>query len=385
MDNKIEILLNSQKNITSVNVDTYNKIELISNQKLINEYDVNRILNATELFDAEREVNENYRIYGKIEYMSILNGLKNSYSEFKDFFLPQIDNSKNITNSFDFYLVKPAESGYTQIVDYSTRYLRYFKVIATPADFEIYPIGFANNVYGEQAYSFNFNNDFNIADLTDGFGFPLTELFLYAQYKRTGSETMKCTLWNAITGNESKVVLNPTTLVIGDYVKVTTGGKISDMIEYSEPNYYQYQLYPQTFYIFTPYDPSKRLVWKYNPFIPFQLRYLSNDLYKANTGNTSYDEITSIPTYATNLGNDNFVWREILPQGYIDPLTGIGVNYPFINKKRYLFSNIVFSVVPDLTDSETLTAFSAVWFEINATTINTTPIGDINNIGKPCR
>lgn len=165
----MEILLNSLKNVHSVNVDNYEKVELTRKVGAINEYDIRNILSATEIFDAEREANPVYRIYGKIEYMSLLNGLRNNYINFSDFFAPQLSNSKNVLTSFNFYLVRPATSGYTQIFSGGSTilYERFFQVVATPSDFEIFPAGFSNNVYGEQAYAFNFNRDFDITPYVD--------------------------------------------------------------------------------------------------------------------------------------------------------------------------------------------------------------------------
>jgi len=387
MDKSIQILLNSFKNIASVDVDNFNKIEVDNKPMEINEYDIRNVLSATEIFDAEREANPIYRISGKIEFMSMLNGLKNTYSTFSDFFYPELINSKNASNSFDYYLVRPT-SGYTQVISGGSTilWIRYFKVIATPSDFDIYPAGFSNNVYGEQAYAFNFNKDFNVAPYLDNFGFPATELFLYAQYKNSSSpaETFYFTQWNNTAGVVSpKLAFVPKALVIGDVIKTTAGDRIGDLIEYSKSTFYQAQLSPQAFYIRTPYSGGY-LQWKYNPLIPFTLRYFNDNLSKANISGTSYEQVNSIPYYATDMGNGNRVWRTIMPQGYFDPLTGIGVDYPFVNKKRYLFSNIILSVAPDLNDASTLAKFSEIWFSRFATPLDITPVGDINNIGKPC-
>ena len=386
MDKKVEILLNSHKNVDSVDVDTYDKVELANKQSNILEYDVRNVASATEVFDAERQATQIYRIYGKIEYMSLLNGLKNNYSEFEDFFNPQEEYSKNLKNSFKFYLVK-AGTGYTNITQSNhTKFKRYFEVIATPSEFELFDAGFANNVYGEQGYSFDFTVDIDISNYFDNFGFPATELFLYVEYIKAATETIRKSRWSTTTGNE----LTPTTfstkpLNIGDVVETSTGVNIEDLIEYSEPNYYQVQDSQQIFYIRTPYDGGpERLQWKYNPFIPLRLQYLSNEVYRANTGNTVYEQVQSIPSFATDLGNGNFVWRNILDQGFIDPLTGIGVNYPFVNKRRYLYSNIVFSVVPDMNDTETRVAFEEVWYSPDAESIDITPLTDLDDIGKPC-
>ena len=128
------------------------------------------------------------------------------------------------------------------------------------------------------------------------------------------------------------------------------------------------------------------MVFKYKPFIPIRLRYFANEVNRVNTGTTSYDDLMSIPTYATKIDNNgNYVWRDILPQGYIDPLTGIGVNYPFVNGRRYLFSTIVLTVIPDMDDIDTAIAFDNMWFSNNSTIKNKKPKSDLNNIGKPCQ
>jgi hypothetical protein len=383
----VEILLNSFKNIRSVNVDNFDKFELRNNPALLNEYDIRNVLSVTEIFDAEREANPVYRIYGKVEYMSLLNGLRNNYYLFQDFFSPQTTSCKNLLNSFDFYLVK-AGTGYTHVISGGSNvlYQRFFTVIATPANFELYPAGFSNNVYGEQAYAFSFNTDFDIENFYDNFGFPATELFLYAQYKPATSpaEVLSMTTWSP-TGVKSVSAFTPATLNTGDTIQSLFFLKIGDMIEYSLTDFLQVPYADQTFYIQTPYQAG-RLIWKYNPLIPFRLQYFAEQLNIVNTGSTSYEQTSTIPSFATRIPNtDNFVWRYLQPQGYFDPLTNLGVDYPFVNKKRYLFSNIVLDVVPDLNDTQTLAAFAEVWYTRNATKINVTPLGDINNIGKPCR
>jgi hypothetical protein len=383
MDKQIKILLNSAQNINSVNLDIFDKIELDVLPKEITEYNIRNVVNATEVFDAEREENQVYRIYGKIEYLSLLNGLKLDYTQFQDFFYPLKDNCKNIFNSFDFYLLRPAPSGYTNVS--GIEYIRYFEVIAIPDNFELFPVGFSNNVYGEQGYSFNYNIDIDISNYFDNFDFPVTELFLYAQYKKTASETVFFTNW--VSSGSTQVELLTKTLDVGDFVETLNNIRVGDLIEYSELLFLQEQLSEQTYYILTPYTTNSgtsRLKWKYNPFIPLRLRYLTDSYYVANTGSTSYELVQSIPPYATDIGNGNFVWRNIAIEDYTDPLTGLGTNHPFVNKKRYAFSSIIMDMTPDLTDDITREAFEEVWFTRNKYNIKTTPTGDINNIGKPC-
>ena len=119
------------------------------------------------------------------------------------------------------------------------------------------------------------------------------------------------------------------------------------------------------------------------------MRYFNDALNNVNTGTTSYEQQISIPYYATLLtggtvGKGNFVWKDILPQGFIDPVTNQGVDYPFVNMRRYLFSTIILTISPNLQDSNTLQVFTQIKFG-PPTVLNNAPMGDINNIGKPCQ
>lgn len=532
MDNKIEILLGSEKNINSVNVDNYNKIELTNKESEITEFTVNDVVNATELFDTEREDNPVYRIYGRIEYMSLLNGLKDDYNEKVDFFNPQkTGNFKDIFNSFDFYLVAPSSGATYHNISNTNKFRRSFDVIADKNDFELYNGGFSKNVYGEQTYIFSFKKDFDVSNLYDKFGFPVTELFLYIQYKKSNNgaditEKIYYNRWSISTGNKSKIILDTKDLNVGDSVEANNGYNVHDIIEYNKEEYLQEQVDSQKFYVRTYYNSSSNIYieWNYNPFIPFRLRYLDDvvstaklsnivesgttlNVYKVNTPTTSInvtkslkqnisettksiidwdgDPINSgygwnpstgilrffssglyninfktqiylseatdkyiaetylqestngttwtnipnttrkylitnttegtiveqyfsvgnrirvrvrlipnpderkleiIPDFATIIEDDGkYVWRDIVPQGYIDPLTDIGVDYPFLNGKRYLFSPIILDVIPNLNNTKTASVFNEIAFSDDADTIDKTPITELDDIGKPCQ
>ncbi len=401
MDKKIEILLGSKKNIKSTDVDNFNKIELSRKTSTINEYDVRNVLSVTDVFDAEREANQIYRIYGRIEYLSLLNGIKNDYGILPDFFTKYpVGTFRSIVDSFNFYMVMPTTAT-TLTQTSSTLYTRKFKVLAKPYNFEIFPAGFSNNVYNEQTYAFSFSVDFDVSDLVDGFGFPLTELYIYAEYiPRTNvyntPELMYYTKWNS-TGS-TRQVFTPTSqpIEVGNTLVSSGGYPIMDIVEYGKSQFYQSSYSEQVYYISTPYlnitryygnsytYENKQITWNYKPLIPIRLRYFANQLNQVNTGTTVYDETNRIPYYATNLGGGNFVWRDILPQGYTDPTSGLGVDYPFINKRRYLFTSIILDVTPDLTDSNTWNVFKNIKYS-TPTVLNTSPSTDLNNIGKPCQ
>jgi len=397
----MEILLNSYKNINAVNIDSFQKIELSNRVSEITEYEYNNTLSATEVFDAEREYYQNYRVYGRFEYLSLLNNLRVDYSGSTDFFsTTKFESVKTLLNSFDFYLVKPSTT-FTQLDD--NLYVRNFDVIVTPEHVNVFPAGFSNNIYADETYSFIVNTDIDVKYYLDALGFPLTELFLYAKYKISSNgekepkiETLEGVEWSSVGGysvDSTKVTLTTNEYNIGDVI-------YGDLIEYSKVTFEQFVNTNQTYYIGTPcihgFEVNSgmgmtksysaiTMIWKYNPFMPLRMRYFSNELYKVNSGDTSYEEVESIPSYAIKLDdNGNYIWRKIYSQGYVDPITGIGVDYPFVNKKRYLFGSLVLDVVPDLDDANTREVFRNIYFEedYNIDAIN--PKTDLNNIGAPC-
>lgn len=445
MDEKFQILLGSKKNINSVNVNTYAKIELTNKVEEINEYNINNSLSASDVFDAEREASEIYRIYGRIEYLSLLNNLKNvdELPTLNDFFIPYFPNdptlaytSKTILNSFNFYLLAPSATGYTNITisGDNTYYIRDFEIIAKPNYFDIYPAGYSNNVFNEQIFSFNVNVDINIENylqntttttitrtrtisttgttiitttgettatgttiitgITTGSttttgstitttgetitttGIPITELYLFAEFIPDQNNTKKYTVWDS--GGTSSIINYDTTSKV-----------YSDVIKYTKDEFMIENYASQTHYIETQYDKNV-LEWKYNPLIPLKLRYFSDSVSTANINDVSYEETSKIPYYALKendlplLDNGKRIWRDILPQGYIDPISGIGVDYPFINNRRYLFSSIILDIIPNLSisGSNTYNIFKELNF-YDPNLIHTQPT-DLNNIGKKC-
>jgi hypothetical protein len=331
------------------------------------------------------------------EYLSLLNGIKNDYQYFEDFFIRfqdlgiQTNNGlyKDIFTSFKFFLVKPS-TGYSKTTNDDITYIRKFEVIATPDNFDLFNAGFSKNLFNEQKYGFVFNSDFDVSGLVDDFGMPLTDLYLYPVYVRSsnsyGFENMYRINWNISTGIGAifPISPDPDNIEIGDII-------YGDKIEYSKSSFLQVEIEPQKYLITTPYFNTSTgdevLWWEYNPFIPFKLRYFSNEVQRANTGSTLYDQTIRIPEYATQLDtNGNVVWRDILQQGYIDPLTGDGVDYPFVNKRRYLFSNVELKVIPFLEDDHTVEMFTNLKFGAPSSIYsNVSPNSNLDDIGKPCQ
>lgn len=382
MENITKILLGSKKNVNSVDVETYTRIELGNKKQIISEYDQNNFISASDVFNSERQENDIYRIYGRIEFLSLLNGLKSNYDNIDQLFVKSSGGTKTLLNCFDFYLVKPS-TDFIKISGQTNSYIRKMEVMATPNQFDIFEAGFTNNSYGDIIFSFNLNSDVNFDNKFDYFNFPIIEAYLYIRYKKTGTEVLKKSDFDTVSGIESFVVDNQTT-------KYSIGDKINcDVVEFDRYEYLQTVISGNTHQILTTFITGGTIMWNYNPFIPLRLKYLSGNVSRENKINSSYDVVTNIPSHAillnpNDITDNTYVWREIIPQGSFDPITEEGVDYPFINKRRYLFKTVILDVIPNLDDLSTYIAFKELKYGDPSNDYNN-PIIDVNNIGKPCQ
>jgi hypothetical protein len=386
MDIKEQIQLGQERTVDSVNVDTTIKFGFESSKKQSIEYNIQNILDVTQVFDDERQAVNIYRIHGEFEYLSILNGMPIDYQDQVDFFrtIPISAETKNIFTDLKIYLVKPS-TGYTQLDE--NRYIRNYEVIATPDEIDIQRAGYATNIFNEQQYSLIVTKDIDISNQFDGLNFPLTNVYFYVEYQPQTNglgedEFMRIKTFDSSGNTSTEIDFTPVPLTNGDVIS-------GDVITFSLSNYSQvdYNLAEQ--YVFMPYLPSNdklapdELKFKYNPFIPVTLRVLEEDIQRANTGSTSNDEVSEIPSYAIPTGEGNFIWRNLLDKGFFDPITGVGVSYPFINQKHYVFNNTIFSMSPDTSDGNTNFVFNEIRFSPNEL-IKAEPNSSTDNLAKGC-
>jgi hypothetical protein len=382
MDKNVKILLGSKKHIDAVDVDTHTKIELTQKRAEIQEYDLRSVISEAVVFENEREENEIYRIYGKLNYLSLLNGVKKNFLQPKDFFdrtKRLIDDIKHLGNSFRFYLVKPSKT-FTQInrpgSTNPAEYIRMFEVIATPNDINFYRAGFSKNIYEDLEFAFDIDIDFDARGQRDYLGFPMTEIYLYAEYRTGVNITTTRLSWNNMqnmgaTESHTTPVLNK-----GDLIK-------GDVIAHNKEKFLQKKVFNQTYFI-TTLISGGAVRWKYNPFIPINLCYFDNIIKTVSKNTSFYEQKVNIPDYAIDLVDNDVVWRDILPQGYINPITGEGVDHPFLNKRRYVFLNEVLIIGPDLKHPPTFGIFKEIRMG-EQLKLNITPSGDLDDIGKPCK
>ena len=383
MDEKIR--LSQFDNVDATNQDMYQSMGLSVNEEEIIEFDIRNVLDVTAVYEAERQLSNVYRLYGEAEYLSPLNAMITGYTQQTDFFttFPRSADTKSILTDFKFYLLAPT-TAYTALItgDTGGTYIKDYEVISEIDNLEIYNAGYSVNVFGEQQHTWDFNLDFDLFERYDGLGFPLTHLYLYAQYQTQNNgdgdpESLSGKTYDS-SGNPSTGLTASTTLTIGD---VVTG----DVIEWNKYLYTQETLTEQEYYISTPYSGNTlALIWRYSPIIPIEIRVFEDNVQRTNISGTSYEETTSIPPFATKVDDEgNYVWRLLQDIGFVDPLTKIGVNYPFINKRHYVFNNIVIPVKPNLDDANTALVFEEITFDPNQF-ISSQPNSDIENVGKLC-
>lgn len=377
MDYNKKLILGEKKNINEVNVDNLLKIKLENKQSPFIEYNIDKYISSSDVFETERENNNIYRLYGCIDYISLFNGLINS-NTIEDFFIKkyEFESTKNLLNTFNFYLLM-SHDNYDLINDdgeIKTHHKK-FKVIGTDKNIILTNAGFSKNIFWEPKYYFQINLDIDLSNIVDGIGHPITELYLYIEYiPNTTNEKLYYRNKNMGLGVfDYYFNLHPINYInfnkwgIGDVLYDTGNQPIGSVIKENRREYSSIEFVEQTFIIETEIfhdGEDKKIKWEYNPFIPIKLKHLSSTISRANRNSTSYQQQMNIPYYALDLDNvGNVIWREILEDGVFDPITNIGVDHPFINGKKYVYNNIIITITPYLRDYNTKNIFNELFID----------------------
>jgi hypothetical protein len=356
MDKKI--ILSTKRFANAPEIDYNFNIELKSNNKFIENKENITNISLSELFNIEREKSYKYRLVGKIEYLSILNNLKENYTDIKDFFVRYDggNNFKNIFNSFKIYLLKKSDH-YTSLGN--NLYKERYEVVADLSEIQLYNCGFSKNIFFEQNFLFNYNIDIDTENQKDFFDKPITELFLYFDYQLnvSKSETIIKKDFNSLSNSNNNLTITEntnTTYNINDFI-------IGNLVK-REDNEFDETIINEQIHKIKLLFSSNSLTFKFNPFIKIKLREYNDTLYNGNTkGNTK--NILKIPDYAKFVGDPvkgNVIWKELLPHGFIDPISNLGVNFPFINGRHYVYTNNILSMQPDMNDNDTNTIFEKI-------------------------
>lgn len=346
-----KFILSSERFANSPTVDYYKTIQLKNKTKtILNDENVTNI-ELSELANIERENSYKYRLLGSINYFSLLNNLKNNYTEIQDFFVRYNGgvNPKNIFNSFKIYVTKKS----TEYVSFNNDlYKETYEIISELKDINIYNCGFSRNIFNEQTYLFNFNITLDLKDQKDYFNKPITELFLFFDYQLdiSKNETVLSKDFNSTSKENKNLTITKTTnsnYELNDLI-------VSNLIKKEDNDFDEKIINEQEYKI--KYNIGSSVVqFKYNPFLKIKLRDYNDAIYNGNLKVNSTNTF-NIPDYAKLFGDvsdENVLWKEILPHGFIDPITDLGVNHPFINGVHYVYTNNVFSITPDFSNLET--------------------------------
>lgn len=356
-----KIILSTERFSNSPEVDYFQMIDLKSKSKnILNDTNVNNI-DLSELFNQERENSFKYRLIGRIEYLSILNNLKKNYTKISDLFSRYIKNEevKNIFNTFKVYLVYKSDS-YIDLGN--NKFKETYNIISELEDFQIYNCGFSTNIFYEQNYLYNFNIDFDLKNIVDYFNKPITEIFLYFDYQIDilKNEVLIKKDYNQFSNQSNNININQTTNTNYSVDDLITGNLVL-----KEDSEFNEEIINEQIHKIKLIIGNNEIQFKFNPFIKIDLREYNDTIYYGNiNGNTK--NIVKIPDYAKPVGDitkGNVIWKEILPHGFIDPISGAGFNYPFINGIHYIYTNNIFAIQPDVSNLNTSIIFNKMKLE----------------------
>jgi hypothetical protein len=257
----------------------------------------------------------------------------------------------------------------------STYYFRKFKKIKTKStpvietdDYEVYNLGFSENLYKDNVNQFVFNEDIDVSDLTDNLGRPLSELYLTVI--KTDSNKI---FTNVSSGLDTPFISNLNTSDILSYLRsVPVIQKIHNGGSLPKPSH-------------TPLENSVLVsnsdfygdVVEYNKFevketVLGEVAYRFNTLDRETSGSTiaagprqegyyykahhlikirdfsSYIEqgdknTVGMPDYTQDLGDGRFLWRDLLEIGTNDIQEEV-LDYPFLNGCHYRYANYILDV-----------------------------------------
>jgi hypothetical protein len=271
----------------------------------------------------------------------------------------------------------------------SEYYFRKFKKIKTKTtsvietdDYETYELGFSETIFSDDIVQFVFNEDIDVDGLIDNLGRPLSELYL------TLIKTDSNNLFTRVSsGIETPLIEKLNTSDVNLYLKkipainkIHNGGDLpfishnpfdtnvrisdefyyGDLVEYNvntlkEVVLAEVQHRFNTLNRETNFTLSATSSLGINPVINvFSLGPRHEGYYYKAHHNIKIREFSSyievgdentydLPTYATDMGDGRFVWRDLLDIGFNETDTK-GLDYPFVNGSHYMYNNYSFFI-----------------------------------------
>jgi hypothetical protein len=105
--------------------------------------------------------------------------------------------------------------------------------------------------------------------------------------------------------------------------------------------------------------------FKYNP-----IHKISVQAFSSFVENGDPNKVEGIPMYSLKVGENDYMWRDLLTPGFIEPGSGMGVDYPFVNGVHYLFDNVVLGISPDMGHVNTFKIYYNYMFDFTLELFN---------------
>ena len=202
-----------------------------------------------------------------------------------------------------------------------------------------------------KGYSGYFNQPNNDIGLKQGWEFNLTSPVspwwdLLNNKSDTNIQTSAYTLTNGVTKTfYFNLDLKKGDIIDGDYCEWNDYDQIERVIS----PYYQKINYNQNVFQTTSTYDTNSPGFYYKPHTSMTIRVFSDYVESANVG-----EVDNIPSYSYYSASDQqFRWRDLYSYGFKDNLER-GVDYPFLNSAQYPFKDLIFRLIPEGINYNTL-------------------------------
>ena len=202
-----------------------------------------------------------------------------------------------------------------------------------------------------KGYSGYFNQPNNGIGLKQGWEFNLTSPVspwwdLLNNKSDTNIQTSAYTLTNGVTKTfYFNLDLKKGDTIDGDYCEWNDYDQIERVIS----PYYQKINYNQNVFQTTNTYDTNSPGFYYKPHTSMTIRVFSDYVESANVG-----QVDNIPSYSYYSASDQqFRWRDLYSYGFKDNLDR-GVDYPFLNSAQYPFKDLIFRLIPEGINYNTL-------------------------------
>lgn len=327
-------------------------------------------------------IGDTVKITGTTGYNGVYNvirtGLDNG--DYKDYyFVVDIPTSGSIgSNSRMKRMVSDKES------DYYFRVFKKIKTIESPMiesdDYETYKLSFSESVYNDPISQFLFNSDIDITDLVDNLGRPLSEIYFtkiktssnglfskissgietpfIPQLKTSGTNTFLQSIPSINLIHNGGLLPFKTHTPLEPQISINDNYFYGDLVEY---NMYEVKetVLADVSHRFNTINRETQANFSYidktgpTPTLknidlgPRQEGYFykAHELIKIREYSSYIEQGDSstegIPSYAVNLGDGRYLWRDLLDIGY-NQSDEKPLDYPFLNGCHYMYTNDCF-------------------------------------------